>query len=198
MRDCKYHDKTCPCQDGDACHYEDCGDTKAMDPRYVLLARIAALEALLGEAPHDPKCKAVRPLVFKIRTRIEESVMGDEGSSFGATVRRLREQKGIGLRKFAQQVAMSPTYLSKVERDEFNPPSEEKVLAIAEALGTDADVLLGLAGRVASDLAGIIQREPRGMATFLRAANGLSSDELTKLADEIRHRKPSKEFGDKP
>ena len=118
-------------------------------------------------------------------------------SSFGATVRRLREQKGIGLRKFAQQVAMSPTYLSKVERDEFNPPSEEKVLAIAEAMGTDADVLLGLAGRVASDLAGIIQREPRGMATLLRAANGLSSDELTKLADEIRHRKPSKYFGDK-
>jgi|APGre2960657468_1045069.scaffolds.fasta_scaffold02209_6 hypothetical protein len=77
MRDCKYHDKTCPCQDGDACHYEDCGDTKAMDPRYVLLARIAALEALLGEAPHDPKCKAVRPSVVYSHANVGSWSIGD-------------------------------------------------------------------------------------------------------------------------
>ena len=56
--------------------------------------------------------------------------------SFGGTVRRLREARKIGLRKFAQRVGMSPTYLSKVERDEFNPPSEEKIKAIAKALGS--------------------------------------------------------------
>ena len=49
--------------------------------------------------------------------------MSNDDSSFGATVRRLREEKKIGLRKFAQMVGMSPTYLSKVERDEFKPPS---------------------------------------------------------------------------
>jgi len=50
MSTCKYHDPHCPCQDGDACHYEDCGDTKAMDPRYVLAAHIADLTVKLAEA----------------------------------------------------------------------------------------------------------------------------------------------------
>jgi len=112
--------------------------------------------------------------------------MDDKGGSFGATVRRLREGQKIGLRKFAQQVGMSPTYLSKVERDEFMPPTEEKVRAIAGVLGQDPDELLALAGRVSSDLADIIQRHPREMATFLRAANGLSAEEMQRLADEAR------------
>lgn len=112
--------------------------------------------------------------------------MNNDDGSFGATVRRLREGRKIGLRKFAEMVGMSPTYLSKVERDDFNPPSEEKVRAIAQALGQDADELLALAGRVSADLANIIQRHPREMATFLRAANGLSAEEMQRLAEEAR------------
>jgi len=27
---CIGKDPRCPCQDGDACHYKDCGDTKAL------------------------------------------------------------------------------------------------------------------------------------------------------------------------
>jgi len=114
--------------------------------------------------------------------------MSNEDSSFGATVRRLREERKIGLRKFAQMVGMSPTYLSKVERDEFKPPTEEKVRAIAEALGQDPDELLGLAGRVASDLAGIIQRNPRQMADFLRMANGMSEEERQRILADMRRR----------
>ena len=119
--------------------------------------------------------------------------MSNEDSSFGATVRRLREGQKIGLRKFAQIVGMSPTYLSKVERDEFKPPTEEKVRAIAEALGQDADELLSLAGRVSADLADIIQRHPREMATFLRAANGLSAEEMQRLAEEAQRLKKEDE-----
>jgi transcriptional regulator with XRE-family HTH domain len=115
--------------------------------------------------------------------------MSNDDSSFAATLRRLREERKIGLRKFAHMVGMSPTYLSKVERDEFNPPSEEKIRAIAAALGQDADELLALAGRVSSDLADIIQRHPREMATFLRAANGLSAEEMQRLVEEARRLK---------
>ena len=98
--------------------------------------------------------------------------------SFGALVRREREAREIGLREMAKMIGVSPTYLSKVERDEFRPPAEDKVTAIAKIIGHDADELLALAGRVASDLTDVIKRRPREMATFLRAANGLTAEEL--------------------
>ena len=58
---------------------------------------------------------------------------------FGATIRTLREEQQISLRKFAGKVGISPTYLSKIERDEFPPPGEDTVKTIAEALGQDPD-----------------------------------------------------------
>jgi len=106
---------------------------------------------------------------------------------FGPTIRAWREEKEIGLRRFADIVGMSPTYLSKVERGDFPPPGEEKIKAIAKALERDADQLLALAGRVASDLSDIIQQKPKEMATFLRAARGLGPKdlaELTRLAEK--------------
>ncbi len=54
------------------------------------------------------------------------------GEKFGALIRREREAREIGLREMAKLIGVSPTYLSKVERDEFAPPAEEKVKAIAK------------------------------------------------------------------
>ena len=72
--------------------------------------------------------------------------MGDE--KFGAFVRQRREEKKIGLREMAKKIGVSPTYLSKVERDEFTPPTEDKVCAIAQIIECDPDELLAMAGRV--------------------------------------------------
>src|SRR3954447_13108859 len=94
---------------------------------------------------------------------------------FGEFVRRGREAKEIGLREMAKMIGVSPTYLSKVERDEFPPPAEDKVKAVAKTLGRDVDELLALAGRVASDLSEIIRQQPREMAALLRTANGLTA-----------------------
>jgi transcriptional regulator with XRE-family HTH domain len=106
--------------------------------------------------------------------------------SFGTTVRRERAAREIGLREMARMIGVSPTYLSKVERDEFPPPAEDRVKAIAEIIGRDADELLALAGRVASDLAEIIKRHPREMASFLRAANGLTAEDMARLARQAQ------------
>src|SRR6516225_1359105 len=102
--------------------------------------------------------------------------------SFGALVRREREAKEIGLREMAKKIGVSPTYLSKVERDEFPPPAEDKVRKIAEIIGRDADELLALAGRVASDLTDIIRQRPRELAALLRTTKGLTADAVAKLA----------------
>ena len=114
---------------------------------------------------------------------------GSESAKFGATVRRERERLEIGLREMAKMISVSPTYLSKVERDEFPPPAEDKVLAIAKIIERDPDELLALAGKVASDLTDIIRQSPREMASFLRSASGLTVEEMKKLAAQARKAK---------
>lgn len=101
-------------------------------------------------------------------------------------MRALRLRRGIGLRSFARQLGISPTYLSKIERGEFPPPAEEKVVSIADALGEDRDVMLALAGRVASDLVEIIRRYPRELAIFLRSAGHLEPHRIAQLAEAAR------------
>jgi transcriptional regulator with XRE-family HTH domain len=104
---------------------------------------------------------------------------------FGEFVRREREAKEIGLREMAKMIGVSPTYLSKVERDEFSPPVEDKVRAIAKIINCDADELLARAGRVSSDLSDIIKRRPIELAALLRMTRGLTAEEMTKLARQV-------------
>jgi transcriptional regulator with XRE-family HTH domain len=106
--------------------------------------------------------------------------------SFGALVRRERIEKDIGLREMAKMIGVSPTYLSKVERDEFAPPAEDKVKAISKIIGRDPDELLAVAGRVSSDLSEIIKRHPVELAALLRTTKGLTADDVAKLAREAR------------
>ena len=84
---------------------------------------------------------------------------------------------------------MSPTYLSKVERDEFPPPAEDKVKAIAKIIECDVDELLALAGRVASDLSDIIKQHPRELAALLRTTKGLTAEDMAKLAQRAQRAK---------
>ena len=116
---------------------------------------------------------------------------------FGAFVRRAREAKEprIGLREMAKKIGISPTYLSKVERDEFPPPAEDKVKAIAKIIECDTDDLLARAGRVSSDLTQIIKEHPRDMAVLLRGTQGMSDRERAKMirsiVDKMKQRRSS-------
>ncbi len=47
----------------------------------------------------------------------------------------------FSLRQFAVKVGISATFLSKVETGEFDPPSAENIIKMAELLDVDADVL---------------------------------------------------------
>lgn len=108
---------------------------------------------------------------------------------FGEFVRRKRVEKEIGLREMAKMIGVSPTYQSKVERDEFPPPAEDKVRKISAIIGCDADELLARAGRVSSDLSEIIKQHPREIAALLRTAKGLTADDVTRLARQAQKAK---------
>ncbi len=115
---------------------------------------------------------------------------------FGALIRRLREKKRkndptFSLRQFAAKIGISPTFLSKIETGDFNPPAPDKIKRMAELLDVDADELLALAGRVDPDLPEIIQTYPKAMANFLRTARELelSEEDIEALTRRIRKRK---------
>jgi len=101
---------------------------------------------------------------------------------FGAFIRREREAKELGLREMAKMIGVSPTYLSKVERDEFPPPAEDKVKAIAKIIACDVDDLLARAGRVSTDITDIIKRHPVELAALLRTTKGLKAEDIARLA----------------
>src|SRR5215472_13026326 len=116
-------------------------------------------------------------------------MMASRSEKFGEFVRRERGEKEIGLREMAKMIGVSPTYLSKVERDEFPPPAEDKVRKIAEIIGCDVDELLARAGKVSSDLSEIIKQRPRELAALLRTTKGMSADAVTKLARQAQRAK---------
>jgi DNA-binding XRE family transcriptional regulator len=54
--------------------------------------------------------------------------------TFGQMLREKRITKGFSLRKFAELVGVSPTYLSQVEQDNVDPPTADRVKRMAELL----------------------------------------------------------------
>jgi transcriptional regulator with XRE-family HTH domain len=115
--------------------------------------------------------------------------MSGAGEKFGAFIRREREGKEIGLREMAKMIGVSPTYLSKVERDEFPPPVEDKVKAIAKIIECDADDLLARAGRVSRDISDIIKRHPVELTALLRTTKGWTADDIARLARQAQKTK---------
>lgn len=108
---------------------------------------------------------------------------------FGQLLRETRVEKGYTLRKFAEAVGVSPTYLSQVEQGNVDPPTAERVRKMAELLGQNADEWISLAGRVPEDIPGILQKQPTQLPTLLREASGLTPDQLRRVTEDIRRLK---------
>jgi transcriptional regulator with XRE-family HTH domain len=112
-------------------------------------------------------------------------------SAFGAFLRDARERRreadpSFSLRQLAQRVGVEPSFLSKVERGEVPPPSEEKVKALAVALGEDPDVLLALAGKVSSDLQEVIRKRPKLFAELIREMRDQPDHAVLRVVREVR------------
>ena len=112
-------------------------------------------------------------------------------TSFGPFVRARREQLREGdpaysVRRVAQRIGVEPSYLSKVEREEVAPPSEETTVRLARELGLEPDVLLALAGKVSSDLLEAIRRRPLLFGELIRELRDLPDHAVLRLVREVR------------
>lgn len=111
---------------------------------------------------------------------------------FGSYVRQLREQRRevnrrYSVRQTAQRIGVEPAYLSKIERNDVAPPSEDTIRRLAADLGEDVDLLLALAGKVSSDIREIIMRRPILFAELIRGLSDVLDDELTALVRKVRN-----------
>jgi transcriptional regulator with XRE-family HTH domain len=112
-------------------------------------------------------------------------------TDFGEHVREVREQRRkedprFSLRQVAARVGIEPTYLSKLERGELAPPSEETTRRIAEDLGEDPDMLLALAGKVSSDLQAIIRKRPKLFAELIRQLRQAPDHAILSVVRQVR------------
>jgi len=111
--------------------------------------------------------------------------------SFGEYLRQRREEKrsadpGFSLRRVAASVGIEPSYLSKIERGDQPPPSEDTIRALAKELGEDPDVLLALAGKVSRDLQAIIRKRPALFAQLIRQLKDMPDHAVLRLVREVR------------
>ena len=92
----------------------------------------------------------------------------------------------MSVRQVAARIGVEPSYLSKVERGEVAPPSETTILALANVLDEDPDVLLAMAGKVSSDLQQVIRRRPREFAELIRQLKDAPEHALLRVVREVR------------
>lgn len=98
-----------------------------------------------------------------------------------------RLDKGITLRKFAELLRVSPTYISGVENGILPPPTLDRIEAISELLDVPVDELMEFAGRW-DDLAKQRVVERPEYVRLFRAVKDLSADqieEVTRAAEKI-------------
>jgi HTH-type transcriptional regulator, competence development regulator len=111
--------------------------------------------------------------------------------AFGDFVRQQRERRretdpAFSVRQLAGRIGIEPSYLSKIERGEQPPPSEQTIAALARELDEDKDVLLALAGKVSSDLQAIIRRRPALFAQLIRDLRKLPDHAVLRVVREVR------------
>lgn len=111
--------------------------------------------------------------------------------TFGQYIRERREvlrttDSRFSVRQVAQRIGVEPAYLSKIEREDVAPPSEEKIRALALDLNEDPDVLLAMAGKVSSDLLAIIRKRPQLFADLIRQLKSQPDHAILRIVREVR------------
>jgi len=112
-------------------------------------------------------------------------------AAFGTYLRTRREalrrsDDRFSVRQVAERIGVEPSFLSKVERSEEPPPSEEKVVALARELHENPDVLLAMAGKVSSDLQRAIRKRPELFATLIRELKDAPDHAVLRLVRDVR------------
>lgn len=112
-------------------------------------------------------------------------------NEFGKYIRQRREERlqsdrSFSLRQVAGRIGIEPAYLSKIERGDFAPPSEDVIRKLAQELGENPDILLALAGKVSKDLMDIIVQRPQLIGDLLRQIKEMPDRAILRVVREVK------------
>jgi transcriptional regulator with XRE-family HTH domain len=118
-------------------------------------------------------------LTKKLATR------GEKMKKFGEFIAEKRKSREITLRGMAEQLDISPAYLSDIEKSRRNPPDLALLEKIAEVLNLsqeDKETMFELAGQdreeIPPDLPGYIMEKPTARKALRLASNKGTPDEF--------------------
>ncbi|WP_419786900.1 helix-turn-helix domain-containing protein [Pseudodesulfovibrio sp.] len=91
---------------------------------------------------------------------------------FGDYIREKREALRVGnpefsIRRVAKRIGIHHSYLSKIERGEPASLSEKRVLALAEELGENPELLMVMSGKVPESIRRAVFNDPEWVAEML-------------------------------
>ena len=112
---------------------------------------------------------------------------------FGATLRMMRLESGIGLRELAGRLGVSSAYLSRVENGLDAAPTPQRLEAMARELRVPATLLMDLAQRVSPLVTDYVESVPEAGSLFLQIAHReLGAEQLAEVQAFIEERFPLK------
>ena len=111
---------------------------------------------------------------------------------FGATLRLLRLESGLGLRDLARRLGVSGSYLSRVESGVDATPATNRLLALARELNIPPTLLLDLAHQISPLVVDYVERVPEAGSLFLQIAHRrLNASQLAEVRAFIDARFPA-------
>lgn len=108
--------------------------------------------------------------------------------NFGQSLRIIREQQGLTIRKVAEEVNKTPTYISDIERGNNKPPEKKLMIKLMAALSLQEneteirnylfDLAAGERGGVSEDIADYIMKNSELRLAIRMAQRQDKSNEL--------------------
>ncbi len=107
--------------------------------------------------------------------------------SFGKALRELRRTAGLSQRQLADRSGLDFSYISKLENDRLPPPAADTVVTLAAILGRPAEELLGLTGKLPSNVQQAVGKSSSAQRFLLEAQRmGLSDTEWKRMAARLK------------
>jgi transcriptional regulator with XRE-family HTH domain len=113
--------------------------------------------------------------------------MNDEPEQLGDLIRSWREEvpEYLSLRRFADALGKSPSWLSKVERN-LEVPGDETLIEIANLLKRDVNKLFEVARRLHPEVKEPLAQRYTQVAGILRTIKDMTPEQITKLEKQAK------------